>query len=97
MLGDITASLGMAVRLAHLQDTDRARDEHAALAKEFCTTRMRETVALAREAVGGDGVVLDYGVAKFFRDAEALYSFEGTRQIDTLVVGRSITGLSAFV
>ena len=97
MLGNITASLGMAVKLAQMQDADTARDEHAALAKEFCTTKMRETVALAREVVGGNGVVLDYGVAKFFADAEALYSFEGTRQINTLVVGRSITGLSAFV
>jgi glutaryl-CoA dehydrogenase len=97
MLGNITASLGMAVRLAQMQDADDARDEHAALAKEFCTTKMRETVALAREVVGGNGVVLDYGVAKFFADAEALYSFEGTRQINTLVVGRAITGRSAFV
>ncbi len=97
MLGNITASLGMAVRLAAMQDAGTARDEHAALAKEFCTSRMRETVAMAREVVGGNGIVLDYGVAKFFADAEALYSFEGTRQINTLVVGRSITGLSAFV
>jgi glutaryl-CoA dehydrogenase len=97
MLGNITASLGLAVRLARMQDAGTARDEHAALAKEFCTTRMRETVALAREVVGGNGVVLDYGVAKFFADAEALYSFEGTKQINTLVVGRAITGHSAFV
>jgi glutaryl-CoA dehydrogenase len=97
MLGNVTASLGMAVRLATLQDDGAALDEHAALAKEFCTTRMRETVALAREVVGGNGVLLDHGVAKYFADAEALYSFEGTRQINTLVVGRSITGLSAFV
>lgn len=97
MLGNITASLGMAVQLARMQDADTARDEHAALAKEFCTTRMRETVALAREVVGGNGVILDHGVAKFFADAEALYSFEGTKQINTLVVGRAITGHSAFV
>ncbi len=97
MLGNITASLGMAVKLAHMQDSGEARDDHAALAKEYCTTRMRETVALAREVFGGNGVILDYGVAKFFADAEALYSFEGTRQINTLVVGRSITGHGAFV
>ncbi|GAA4537355.1 acyl-CoA dehydrogenase family protein [Pseudonocardia xishanensis] len=97
MLGNITASLGMAVRLAQLQDAGEARDEHAALAKEYTTTAMRDTVALARQVVGGNGVVLDYGVAKFFADAEALYSFEGTREINTLVVGRAITGHSAFV
>jgi glutaryl-CoA dehydrogenase len=97
MLGNITASLAMAARLADMQDAGTATDDHAALAKEYSTTKMRETVAMAREVVGGNGVVLDYGVAKFFADAEALYSFEGTRQINTLVVGRAITGLSAFV
>ena len=97
MLGNITASLGMAVKLAHLQDTGQARDDHAALAKEYCTTKMRETVALAREVVGGNGVILDYGVAKFFADAEALYSYEGTREINTLIVGRAVTGISALV
>lgn len=97
MLGNITASLTMAARLADMQDAGTATDDHAALAKEFTTSRMRETVAMAREVVGGNGVILDYGVAKFFADAEALYSFEGTRQINTLVVGRAITGLSAFV
>jgi glutaryl-CoA dehydrogenase len=97
MLGNTTASLAMSVRLAHMQDAGVAADDHAALAKEYCTSRMRETVSMAREVFGGNGVILDYGVAKFFADAEALYSFEGTRQINTLVVGRSITGHSAFV
>jgi glutaryl-CoA dehydrogenase len=97
MLGNTTASLAMAVRLAHMQDAGTAHDDHAALAKEYCTSRMRETVAMAREVVGGNGILLEHGVAKFFADAEALYSFEGTRQINTLVVGRSITGHSAFV
>lgn len=41
--------------------------------------------------------MLDHGVAKYFADAEALYSFEGTREINTLVVGRAVTGHSAFV
>lgn len=97
MLGNITASLAMAVRLADMQDSGMATDDHAALAKDYCTSRMRETVAMAREVFGGNGVILDYGVAKYFADAEALYSFEGTKQINTLVVGRAITGLSAFV
>lgn len=97
MLGNVTASLGMAVRLAAMQDDGTARDEHAALAKEYTTTAMRETVAMARQVVGGNGIVLDHGVAKYFADAEALYSFEGTREINTLVVGRAVTGHSAFV
>ncbi len=97
MLGNITASLAMAVRVAQLQDADLCTDEQAALAKLFVTTRMRETVASGREIFGGNGVLLEYNVARFFNDAEALYSYEGTREINTLLVGRAITGLGAFV
>ena len=47
--------------------------------------------------VGGNGIVLDFDVIRYFNDAEALYSYEGTREMNTLIVGRSITGMSAFV
>jgi alkylation response protein AidB-like acyl-CoA dehydrogenase len=97
MLGNITASLGMVIRLADLQDQGLLKDEQASLAKAFCTVRMRETVAWARELFGGNGIVLDYNVARFVADAEALYSYEGTREMNTLIVGKAITGFSAFV
>jgi len=96
-LGNITASLGMVVRVSEMLDRGEQRDEHSALAKAYTTARMRETVAWAREAVGGNGIVLDYDVARFFADAEALYSYEGTREMNTLIVGRAITGEAAFV
>lgn len=97
MLGNITSSLAMVVRLAQLQDRGINKDEHSALAKSVVTTRMRETVALAREVFGGNGILLDHEVARFFADAEALYSYEGTREINQLIVGRSVTGMGAFV
>jgi glutaryl-CoA dehydrogenase len=97
MLGNITASATMCARLAQLQAAGEARDEHSALAKAFCTVRMRETVGFARELLGGNGILLEYQVGRFVADAEAIYSYEGTREINTLVVGRAITGLSAFV
>jgi glutaryl-CoA dehydrogenase len=97
MLGNATASLGMMVRLAQLQDAGAFRDEQSALAKAYCTVRMREVVGWARELLGGNGIVLDYNIGRFVADAEALYSYEGTREINTLVVGRAVTGLSAFV
>lgn len=96
-LGNITASLGMVVRVSEMQDRGEQRDEHSALAKAYATSRMRETVAWAREACGGNGIVLEYDVARFFADAEALYSYEGTREMNTLIVGRAITGEAAFV
>ncbi|MFF1296879.1 MULTISPECIES: acyl-CoA dehydrogenase family protein [unclassified Streptomyces] len=96
-LGDITASWGMLVQLARLQDAGIFRDEHSALAKAFVTARMREVVARSREIFGGNGILLDHDIARFFVDAEAIYSFEGTREMNTLIVGKSITGQSAFV
>jgi len=97
MMGDITASIAMCVRVSQMLDEGTQKDEHAALAKAFATTRMRDTVARAREVMGGNGIVLDYDVARFFNDAEALYSYEGTREMNTLIVGRALTGKAAFV
>ena len=97
MLGNVTACLGMMVRLAQLQDEQVFADEHSALAKAYVTSRMRETVGWARELLAGNGIVLDYDIGRFVADAEALYSYEGTREINTLVVGRAVTGHSAFV
>jgi glutaryl-CoA dehydrogenase len=97
MLGNITASAALCTRLSQLQDAGLARDEHSALAKSFCTVRMREAVGWARELMGGNGILLDLNVGRFVADAEAIYSYEGTREMNTLIVGRSITGISAFV
>jgi glutaryl-CoA dehydrogenase len=97
MLGDITASLGMAVRVAQLEDQGVFRDEQAALAKSYCTSKLRAVVAHARELFGGNGILLENKLARFFNDAEALYSFEGSREVNTLIVGRAITGNGAFV
>jgi glutaryl-CoA dehydrogenase len=97
MLGNITASATLCARLSQLQAAGLARDEHASLAKTFCTVRMRETVGWARELLGGNGILLEHHVGRFVADAEAIYSYEGTREMNTLIVGRAITGLSAFV
>ena len=96
-LGNITASIGVCTRVSEMLDQGEQRDEHSALAKAFATSRMRETVAWCREIVGGNGIVIDYDVIRFFADAEAIYSYEGTREMNTLIVGRSITGKAAFV
>ncbi|PPI53022.1 acyl-CoA dehydrogenase family protein [Rathayibacter toxicus] len=96
-IGNITASIALATRVSEMLDAGEQRDEHSALAKAYTTQRMRETVAWCREIMGGNGIVLDYGVARFFADAEAIYSYEGTREINTLIVGRAITGTPAFV
>lgn len=96
MAGNVTASLGMAVRVAQLQEEGIFRDDHAALAKSYVTNQARQTVGWARELLGGNGILLENDVVRFFNDAEALYSYEGTREINQLIVGRALTGISAF-
>ncbi len=97
MLANVTASTGMCVRVSQLQDAGTLREEHASLAKAFTTVRMRETVGWAREVLGGNGILLEHHVGRFVADAEAIYSYEGTREVNTLIVGRAITGIGAFV
>ena len=58
---------------------------------------MRESVGYARELLGGNGILLDHQVGRFVADAEAIYSYEGTHEMNTLIVGKAITGFSAFV
>jgi glutaryl-CoA dehydrogenase len=97
MLSNVVASTAMCVRVAQLQDLGLVEDQHASMAKAFTTTRMRETVGWAREVLGGNGILLEHHVGRFVADAEAIYSYEGTREINTLIVGRALTGRSAFV
>ncbi|KRF09352.1 acyl-CoA dehydrogenase [Arthrobacter sp. Soil782] len=111
MLGNTTASLGMMARVAQLQE-DEHRGLHegqqqvqrsgadmaqAALAKSYTSSLMRETVAMGRSIFGGNGIVTDYKMAKIFADAEAIYTYEGSFEINTLIVGRAVTGVSAIL
>ncbi|WP_139978289.1 acyl-CoA dehydrogenase family protein [Nocardioides litoris] len=97
MLANVTSVTAMNARASQLQDAGMLRDEHASLCKAHGTARMRETVGWAREVLGGNGILLEHHVGRFVADAEAIYSYEGTREINTLIVGRAITGESAFV
>lgn len=97
MLGNAVASMAMMVGLARLQDGGAADMPHVALAKSYLSARMRETVALGRSILGGNGIVTDYRMAKIFSDAEAIYTYEGSFEINTLIVGRAVTGVSAIV
>ncbi|MFF1254138.1 acyl-CoA dehydrogenase family protein [Pseudarthrobacter sp. NPDC058329] len=97
MLGNAVASMGMMVGLARLQDDGAADMPQVALAKSYLSARMRETVALGRSILGGNGIVTDYRMARIFSDAEAIYTYEGSFEINTLIVGRAVTGVSAIV
>lgn len=98
MLGNVTAMQTLCMRMAQLYARDgKISQERASLAKAYCGERMRETVATGRNLLGGNGILLEHDVARYFADAEALYSYEGTHEMNTLIVGRAITGMSAFI
>ena len=97
MISNITACQCLVTRMAQLYDEGKLTDPHASVAKAFCTAKCRETVAWAREICGGNGISVDYGVGRFFADAEAFYTYEGTYQMQNLIIGKAVTGLSAFV
>ncbi|MEE1622677.1 acyl-CoA dehydrogenase family protein [Zafaria sp. Z1313] len=95
MLGNTTASMAFMAQLAGLQAAGREDMAQAALAKSYTTARMRETVALGRGLLGGNGILSDHGMAKVFADAEAVYTYEGTYEVNSLIVGRALTGINA--
>jgi glutaryl-CoA dehydrogenase len=97
MLANLTASQSMMLRLAQIEESGKLTDQQASLAKAFTTQRMRETVAWARELHGANGILVDSNIGRLFADAEAIYSYEGTFQMQNLIVGKSVTGFSAFV
>lgn len=65
------------------------------MAKAHNTRMGREVVAICREVLGGNGIVLDYGIASKFCDMESTYTYEGTYDVCVLVAGRKATGIAA--
>jgi glutaryl-CoA dehydrogenase len=96
MLCDITAMQLYCQRIGQLDDTQELSDTIAALGKLNNTVKAREVLAEARNLLGGNGILLENHVIRHMADIEAIYTFEGTETIQTLLVGRDITGLSAF-
>ena len=84
-------------RIAEMQEAGNELMLNSALGKMHNSLVMRETVALARETCGGNGITLETDVARFFADAEAIYTYEGSHEVNALIVGRELTGVGAFV
>jgi len=97
MQANVVASIGYSVRLAELQENGTEEMFNSALSKMHNALRMRENVSLAREVVGGNGITLEKDVARFFADAEGIYTYEGTHEVNALIVGRELVGKGAFV
>ncbi len=96
MLGEVTAMQLYCIRLGRLIDNGQLSDTMAALAKYFCSVKAREVCRMARDILGGNGITLDFHVVRHLCDMEALVTYEGTAEIQSLLVGRDITEQSAF-
>jgi glutaryl-CoA dehydrogenase len=96
MLSLVTQMQLLVVQTTRLADAGRLTGQQASLAKYTCTRQAREVAAIARDMLGGNGILLENRVARHFADIEALHTYEGTESVQALIVGRDITGFSAF-
>jgi glutaryl-CoA dehydrogenase len=92
----VTAMRLYCLRVGRLGDRHELRDTIAGLAKMNNTSRARQVIAQARDLLGGNGILLENHVIRHMADIEAIHTFEGTETIQTLIVGRDITGVGAF-
>ena len=92
-----SASLGIAHRMSQLRAQGAATMGQAAMAKLKTSQMARESAALGRQLMGGNGILADREMGKIFSDVEAIFTYEGTAEVNTLIVGRALTGVSAFV
>ncbi len=96
MLAKVTAMQLYCRRLADLALAGRVEPTLAGLAKAHNTSAAREVLSDARDLLGGNGLLLDFHVVRHMADIEAIHTYEGTEAMQTLIVGRDITGVSAF-
>ena len=95
MLAEITAMQLLCLRLSELAADGRLTAGMASLAKMNHAAKAREIVGMARDILGGNGILLENHVARQHADMEAIFTFEGTDSIQSLIVAREITGLNA--
>jgi glutaryl-CoA dehydrogenase len=96
MLAELTAMQLYCLQIGRLAEAGKLTPTVAGLAKMHNTRKARQVVADARDMLGGNGILLDYHVIRHMADLEAIHTFEGTETIQTLIVGRDITGIGAF-
>ncbi|WP_105987151.1 acyl-CoA dehydrogenase FadE [Staphylococcus chromogenes] len=96
--GNLAHAMAMCASLARKQENGEYDEVATSTAKMMNALRLRESVAMGRGVTGGNGILAgEYDIARFFSDAEAVYTYEGTHEINALVIGRALTGASAFI
>lgn len=98
MQGNLAQAMATCAQLARMQGNGEYDEVATSTAKMMNSLRLRESVAMGRGVHGGNGILAgEYDIARFFADAEAIYTYEGTHEVNALVIGRAITGDSAFI
>lgn len=96
MLSELTQIQLLVARMTEREEAGTLTAEQASLAKYTATRAARSIAANARDLLGGNGILVRHRVARHFADVEALHTYEGTETVQALIVGRGITGISAF-
>ncbi|HJG33355.1 MAG TPA: acyl-CoA dehydrogenase family protein [Jeotgalicoccus aerolatus] len=97
MQGNLSHAIALSAQLARMQENGEYDEVATSTAKMMNALRLRESVSMGRGITGGNGILAEYDIARFFSDAEAVYTYEGTHEINALVIGRALTGDSAFI
>lgn len=97
MQGNLSHAIALSAQLARMQEDGEYDEVATSTAKMMNALRLRESVSMGRGITGGNGILAEYDIARFFSDAEAVYTYEGTHEINALVIGRALTGDSAFI
>lgn len=97
MQGNLSHAMALSAQLARMQENGEYDEVATSTAKMMNALRLRESVSMGRGITGGNGILAEYDIARFFSDAEAVYTYEGTHEINALVIGRALTGDSAFI
>ena len=96
MLAEVTTIQLMCFRMAQLQEQGKLTGPMASLAKMATAQKARWICSEARDILGGNGLLLDFHVARHMTDMEVVHTYEGTDSIQSLIIGRDVTGISAF-
>jgi len=96
MITEITKGQLLAWKLAKMKDDGTMKPEHVSMAKRNNIWVARECAKLARETLGANGVVNEYPVFRHLANIESVYTYEGTHDIHTLVIGEAVTGIPAY-
>jgi glutaryl-CoA dehydrogenase len=96
MATQITLGQLLAYRLAELKESGEMRPQHVSMAKRNNVRMARNQSRIAREMLGGNGITLDYSPMRHMANMETVYTYEGTHDIHTLILGEDLTGIPAY-